>query len=59
MISIAVELDQHVNKGEKLLVMEAMKMQATVYSPVDGKVVEKLVKVGQHVEPKDLMVVVE
>jgi pyruvate carboxylase len=56
--SIAVELNQEVEKGDKLLVMEAMKMQTTVYAPVSGKVTERLVAVGQTVEPKDLLVVI-
>ncbi len=57
--SIAVELNQPVAKGDKLLVMEAMKMQTTVYAPVSGKIAKKLVQVGDHVEPKDLLMVVE
>ena len=56
--SIAVELNQDVEKGDKLLVMEAMKMQTTVYAPVAGKVKERLVAVGQTVEPKDLLIVI-
>ncbi len=57
--SIAVELNQPVKKGDRLLVMEAMKMQSTVYAPVAGKVARKLAHVGQHVEPKDLLMVIE
>jgi pyruvate carboxylase len=53
-----VELNQEVEKCDKLLVMEAMKMQTTVYAPVAGKVKERLVTVGQTVEPKDLLVVI-
>ncbi len=56
--SIAVELNQEVLKGDKLMVMEAMKMQTTIYAPMTGKVTEKLVNVGQSVEPKDLLVVI-
>jgi pyruvate carboxylase len=56
--SIAVELNQEVQKGDKLLVMEAMKMQTTVYAPISGKVTERLIGVGQTVEPKDLLVVI-
>lgn len=56
--SIAVELNQEVKKGEKLLVMEAMKMQTTVYAPVAGKISARHVSVGQTVQPKDLLVVI-
>lgn len=56
--SISVELNQEVAKGDKLLVMEAMKMQTTVYAPLAGKVKERAVSVGQTVEPKDLLVVI-
>jgi len=57
--SIAVELNQQVEKGDKLLVMEAMKMQTTVAAPISGKVTQKLVLHGEQVEPKDLLIVIE
>jgi pyruvate carboxylase len=57
--SIAVELNQEVKKGDKLLVIEAMKMQTTVYAPVDGRVAERPIQVGQTVEPKDLLIAIE
>ncbi len=57
--SIAVELGQKVNKGDKLLVLEAMKMQTTVYAPVSGRIAKILTHVGQHVEPKDLLMVIQ
>ena len=56
--SIAVELNQPVAKGDPLLVMEAMKMQTTAYAPV-AKVAQMPAHVGQHVEPKDVLLVVE
>ncbi|MBA3975121.1 MAG: pyruvate carboxylase [Candidatus Solibacter sp.] len=56
--AIAVELNQEIQKGDKLMVMEAMKMQTTIYAPTTGKLTEKLVNVGQSVEPKDLLVVI-
>jgi biotin carboxyl carrier protein len=34
-------------------------MQSTVYAPVGGKVKELLVQPGQHVEAKDLLLVIE
>jgi pyruvate carboxylase len=56
---IAVEPGQHVKKGDRLIVLEAMKMQSTVYSPKDGKVAKIIAQVGQQVEAKDLLMVIE
>jgi len=47
-----------VQKGDRLLVMEAMKMQSTVYAPVAGQVKELLAQPGQHVESKDLLLAI-
>jgi pyruvate carboxylase len=44
---LAVELNQPVKKGDRLLVMEAMKMQSTVYAPLGGKVTQVLVQPGR------------
>jgi pyruvate carboxylase len=57
--TVAVELNQKIAKGDRLLVMEAMKMQSTVYAPVGGTVKQLLVQPGQHVEAKDLLLVIE
>jgi pyruvate carboxylase len=54
--SISVEVGDKVKKGDRLMVLEAMKMQSTIYSPVAGKVTQKLVTVGDKVEAKDLLV---
>jgi pyruvate carboxylase len=56
---IAVELKQQVAKGDHLLVMEAMKMQSTVYAPVNGKVAQIPKQVGHNVEAKELLLVIE
>jgi pyruvate carboxylase len=47
---------QKVAKGDKLAVIEAMKMQTTVYAPQDGVVDDILVKMGDSVQTKDLLV---
>jgi pyruvate carboxylase len=54
-----VKTGQHVKKGERLLVMEAMKMQSTVYAPIEGTV--KTLAVGAHdnVEARDLLLTIE
>ena len=57
--SIFVDLNQPVQKGEKLLVLEAMKMQTTVTAPIAGKVKRKLVQIGESVDSKDLLIVIE
>jgi pyruvate carboxylase len=57
--SIVVEVGQQVKKGDRLLILEAMKMQSTVYAPVDGKVTKKLANVGDKVDAKDLLLVIE
>lgn len=56
--SIMVDRGQPVKKGDRLLVMEAMKMQTTVYAPIDGKVQDILVETGATVETKDLLAVI-
>jgi pyruvate carboxylase len=53
--TIAVTAGQKINKGDKLLMIEAMKMQTTVSAPLDGVVDEILVAIGDTVESKDLL----
>ena len=53
--AIAVSVGTRVEKGDKLLMMEAMKMQTTIYAAADGMVTEIPVQVGESVESKDLL----
>jgi pyruvate carboxylase len=54
-----VTAGEKVNKGERLLVLEAMKMQTTIYAPVAGIVKEVCVKARDAVEARDLLLVIE
>ena len=54
--SIAASIGSKVSKGDKLLTLEAMKMQTTIYSPSDGVVDQIHVHVSDSVETKDLLV---
>jgi pyruvate carboxylase len=54
--ALSVSTGAKVAKGDKLLLMEAMKMQTTVYAPVAGVVSELTVAVGDTVEAKDLLI---
>ena len=57
--AVAVNAGASVKKGDKLLVIEAMKMQSTVYVPHDGKVTSLTAQAGMQVESKDLLAVIE
>ena len=56
--SLVIKAGQAVKKGDRLLVMEAMKMQSTVYAPVSGTVEEVLVEPGVTVQTKDLLLTI-
>ncbi len=56
--SIAVQVNHPVERGAKLLTLEAMKMQSNIYAPITGRVTKLLVTPGQHVEAKDLLVAI-
>jgi len=57
--AIHVKVDIPVKKGDGLLVMEAMKMQTSVYAPKDGIVRELAVRTGDSVKAGDLLVLIE
>ena len=53
--ALAVSIGAKVAKGDKLLTLEAMKMQTTIYAPCAGVVEEICVSNGEAVESKDLI----
>jgi pyruvate carboxylase len=54
--SLAASVGSKVSKGDKLLTLEAMKMQSTLYAACDGTVDAIYAQVGETVESKDLLV---
>jgi pyruvate carboxylase len=57
--NVAVKKGQQVKEGERLLSIEAMKMETAVYCPRDAKVGDVLVKAGATVTARDLLIVLE
>ena len=54
-VTVAVKPGDVVTKGQKLLSLEAMKMETTVYAERDGKLAEVLVAPGTPVEAGELI----
>ncbi len=57
--TVAVAKGDAVKAGQRLLSIEAMKMETAVYSPRDARVKDVLVKPGTTVTAKDLLVVLQ
>jgi pyruvate carboxylase len=55
-VSVTVSAGEQVAEGQKLLTMEAMKMETTLYAECDGKVAEVLVRPGMQVDGGDLLI---
>jgi pyruvate carboxylase len=58
-VNVAIAVGDHVKKGKKLLVLEAMKMETTVYAERDGVITKVLVSPGSQVETGDLLLAYE
>ncbi len=55
-VDVPARKGDRVFRGQNLVVLESMKMESGVASPVDGVVAEVLVAVGQTVEAGDVMI---
>lgn len=55
-VALSVKEGQSVNSGDRLLVLEAMKMENSILSPVTGTIDKVHVKVGDSVNGKQLMI---
>ena len=56
-VTVAVRSGQKVSRGDALVTLEAMKMEAAVRTDTDGTVAEVLAQPGMQVDAKDLLVV--
>lgn len=56
---VLVEVGEKVEEDDELIVIEALKMENTVYSPSAGTVKEIKVKKGDSVEDEQLLIVLE
>jgi pyruvate carboxylase len=54
-VGVAVSVGDPVRKGQKLLSIEAMKMETTIYAERPGRVVELLAQVGHQVKTGELL----
>lgn len=58
-VKILVEAGQEVSDGDGLIIVEAMKMETTLYSSIGGIVTEVNVKEGEQVDADKIMILVE
>lgn len=54
-VTVGVKVGDHVKKGQKLLSLEAMKMESTVYAEQDGTIAQVLVTPGTQIQTGDLL----
>lgn len=57
-ISIKVSIGQFINEGDQICVLEAMKMENSITSPVSGKVKEILINEGDSVLADDVLMII-
>lgn len=58
-VTVPVKLGDKVAKGQKLLSLEAMKMETNIYAPRDGRIAGVHVRPGSQIETGDLLVTLE
>jgi biotin carboxyl carrier protein len=58
-VKILVEKGQTVSEGDALIIVEAMKMETTLYAAIDGKVAEVNVQQSEQVDADKILIVVE
>jgi biotin carboxyl carrier protein len=58
-LSVLVAPGAKIDRGDELLVIEAMKMENMVYAPCAGAISAIMVKAGDRVDAGDLLLVIE
>ena len=58
-VSLNVSLDEIVEQGQVIMILEAMKMQNEIQAPISGKIVEINCHSGESIEANMPLVVIE
>jgi pyruvate carboxylase len=58
-VGVAIHAGSKVSRGQKLITIEAMKMQTNITADKDGKIGQLLVQAGSQVEAGDLLLTIE
>jgi acetyl-CoA carboxylase biotin carboxyl carrier protein len=56
---VRVEQDQSIERNDELVILESMKMEIPVVSPVAGRVAEVMVEPDTQVHEGDVLVVID
>lgn len=55
-VKLKVKKGDKVNAGDTVVIVEAMKMENEIHSPIDGTVEEIYIKEGDMVNPDEVMI---
>jgi len=58
-ISLSVKVGDTIEEDDEIMILEALKMETSVYASADGTVREIKVRPGDSVEEDDLLLVLE
>ncbi|MDA3844825.1 MAG: acetyl-CoA carboxylase biotin carboxyl carrier protein subunit [Candidatus Kapabacteria bacterium] len=58
-VAVPVEVGQTVKEGDVLLIVEAMKMETSLYSAIDGSITEINCKSGEQIDTDTILIKVE
>jgi 3-methylcrotonyl-CoA carboxylase alpha subunit len=59
LVTLFSAVGDHVEKGQRLAIMEAMKMEHALVAPVAGEIIEVTASAGQQVEEGARLIVVQ